>query len=750
MAKQEDDDKSDWGEQSERIRIFALRPASGTEAAFSTSDVQAAVPEASRELVDQVLSRMVKAGELRRVERGRYSSSGVRTLPPIETTGAINGASPRTDVASLVWRIAELLRSDLRPAQYGSYILPLTVLRRLDCVLEPTKAMVLKVAADIPDLAAVPLNTLLKLRRAASNGLPNRIEFYNASKFTLTTVLDDPGHLRANLENYVGGFSENVRDIFERYKFETRIADLAEKKLLYKVLKEFVAVDLHPDVVDNSAMGDAFENLIRRFNELSNETAGEHYTPRDAIRLAVSLLLSGDADLLTNPAPIRTVYDPTAGTGGMLSLAETAIKAHNAAATVRAFAQEVNDESYALCKADMLIKGQGVDNVLAGNTLSNDRFEGKTFDWMLANPPYGVDWKKVQDDVEREQKSRGFRGRFGPGLPRIGDGQMLFLLHLVSKMTPIEVSPSGSRIAIVMNGSPLFSGGAGSGESEIRRYLFEHDLIEAIVGLPTDMFYNTGIATYIWILTNNKAPERKGKVQLIDATAQWVKMRKSLGNKRREMSPDNIEAVVRVHGAFEENAVSKIFANEAFGYHMITVERPLRLNFQITPERLARLNDEKALAKDALDLDALNAVLARIGNGLFMDRKAFLKALDDALKAADFTLKSPQYKAVCQALSERDESAEPCLDAKKHPEPDADLRDTDNVPLDEEVHAYVARDVLPYSPDAWVEESKTKVGYEIPFTRHFYKYSTPRAIAAIDAELVQVSRDIMVALSVSA
>jgi len=538
------------------------------------------------------------------------------------TPTSTNGAKPAR-VSALVWSIAELLRGDVRPADYGSFILPFTVLRRIDCVLEAKKSAVVAVAKNIKDLDNVNLEQRLALERAAGS------KFYNASALTMKTILDDPNHVRANLDAYVGGFSPNVRDIFERYRFDARVAELDEKNLLYKVLKEFVAVDLHPNVVSNPQMGDAFENLIRRFAELSNETAGEHYTPRDAIRLAVDLLLAGDADLFTNEKPLRSIYDPTAGTGGMLSVSEDRIKAYNANAKVTAFAQELNDESFAICKADMLIKGQDVNNVVQGNTLSDDKFVNKTFDWMLSNPPYGVEWKKIQESVETEYKKLGFKGRFGPGLPRISDGQMLFLLHLVSKMQPTDKNPNGSRIAIVMNGSPLFSGGAGSGESEIRKHLFENDLVEAIVGLPTEMFYNTGIATYIWILSNNKAEERKGKVQLIDATSFWKKMPKSLGNKRRFMDEYDIAKVARIYGDFENDEFAKVLDNDDFGYCTITVERPLRLNFQITPERVALLDNEKSLIKNGLNLGGLKSALISIDPAkVFKSRPAFLKALD--------------------------------------------------------------------------------------------------------------------------
>lgn len=653
-----------------------------------------------------------------------------------QTTTSRNSPKPAR-VSSLVWSIAELLRGDVRPADYGSFILPFTVLRRIDCVLEAKKPAVVAVAKHIKDLDNVNLEQRLALEKAAGS------KFYNASALTLTTVLDDPNHVRANLDAYVGGFSPNVRDIFERYRFDTRVAELDEKNLLFKVLKEFVAVDLHPNTVSNPEMGDAFENLIRRFAELSNETAGEHYTPRDAIRLAVDLLLAGDGDLFKNQKPLRSIYDPTAGTGGMLSVAEDRIKAYNANAKVTAFAQELNDESFAICKADMLIKGQDVNNVVQGNTLSDDKFPNKTFDWMLSNPPYGVDWKKVQESVAAEHKKLGFKGRFGPGLPRISDGQMLFLLHLVSKMQPTDRNPNGSRIAIVMNGSPLFSGSAGSGESEIRRYVFENDLVEAIVGLPTEMFYNTGIATYIWILTNNKADERKGKVQLIDATSFWRKMPKSLGNKRRFMDEEDITKATRIYGEFESGEFSKILDNDDFGYRTITVERPLRLNFQITPERLALLNHEKSLTKNRLSLEELKSALMSIDSArVFKSRSAFLKTLDAALKKNGILLSAPQYKVVWQALSERDETADICTGVKDKPESDSDLRDTENVPLKEDALAYLDREVKPYVSDAWIDHDKTKVGYEVPFTRYFYKYVSPRPLHQIDAELAAISADI--------
>jgi type I restriction enzyme M protein len=655
-----------------------------------------------------------------------------------------NGTGAKTNSTfSLIWTIAELLRGDVKPADYGSFILPLTVLRRLDCELERTKDAVVKIAATFPDLDNLRLDQRHAILKAAQG------TFYNASPLTLTKILDDPAQVRANLDAYIGGFSPNVRDIFERFKIEARINELNEKNLLYKVLKELVAVDLHSKTVDNSQMGDAFEHLIRRFAELSNETAGEHYTPRDAIRLMVDLVLAGDVDLMTNKAPLRTVYDPTAGTGGMLSVAEERVKVYNENARLTAFGQELNDESYAICKGDMVIRGQNVENIKQGNTLSNDAFEDKTFDLMFSNPPYGVEWKKVQEAVEDEFEKRGFKGRFGPGLPRVSDGQMLFLLHLVSKMQDIETNPNGSRIAIVMNASPLFTGGAGSGESDIRRYLFENDLVEAIIGLPTEMFYNTGIATYVWILTNNKSPTRKGIVQLIDAGKFWQKMPRSLGNKRRFMSENDINEVVRIHGELENSVQCKILRNDEFGYKTIVVDRPLRLNFRVTADRLGRLASESSLSKGGVDFEALIAALQSLdSNRAFTDRTEFLSALDDALRRARLALRPPQYKAVWQCLAETDETSEVCMKPKsKTPEADADLRDTENVPLNMDVDEYFSREVLPLVADAWIDHSKTRIGFEVPFTRQFYKYAAPRDLNIIDSDLASITHQIIAMLN---
>ena len=643
------------------------------------------------------------------------------------------------NIANLIWATAdEVLRGDYKPHDYGSVILPFTVMRRIDCVLAPTKAKVLEAAVKY---AKSDVDPSIFFERATSG-----LKFWNTSKFDFTTLTNDAAGIQKNLLDYVGGFSASIRDIFDYYRTVDLINGLARKNLLFLLVQKFAKVNLHPDVLSNADMGQAFEELIRRFSEQSNETAGEHYTPRDAIRLAVELLFTTDEDpTLRKEQRIVTLYDPTAGTGGMLSVAEEHLKNCNKSIVVRPYGQELNEETYAICKADMLIKGQDISKIVLGNTLSKDAFPNEKFDYMLSNPPYGVDWKKVKDEVEGEARRLGFKGRFGPGLPRISDGQTLFLLHLISKMHP-KGSNETSRIAIVLNGSPLFSGGAGSGESEIRRFVLENDLLEAIVALPTEMFYNTGIATYIWVLSNNKEARRKGKVQLVNATEFFGKMRRSLGNKRREFRAEDIARIATEYGNFQETEYSKVFPTTEFGYRTIVVERPLRLNFQVSPERLARLDDGASLTKNGLNLNDLKEVLIGIGPGVFKGRPAFVKVLDKALDRANIALKGPQYKAVLFALSERDETADICLDGKKRPEPDSELRDTENVPLGEEIDTYFDREVLPFVPDAWMDGDKTKIGYEIQFTRYFYKYVPPRPLARIDADLASVTRSLVAML----
>ena len=474
------------------------------------------------------------------------------------------------NLSSFIWSVADLLRGDGKQSEYGKVILPFTVLRRLDCVLEPTKATVLAELAKRTQAKVNPEPFLLK---------KSGVLFYNTSPLDLKKLMGDQDHIGENLRAYLQAFSPAVRDIFESFEFHTQIDKLAKSGLLYLVTEKFANIDLHPEVVSNAQMGAVFEELIRKFAEISNETAGEHFTPREVIRLMVNLLFIEDDEALTKPGVVRSIYDPTAGTGGMLSVAGEHLASHNPDARLVMYGQELNPESYAICKADMLIKGQDIANIIFGNTLSNDGLHGKHFDYMLSNPPFGVEWKKIEKEIRKEADEQGFNGRFGSGLPRVSDGSLLFLMHLISKMRPAK--DGGSRFGIVLNGSPLFTGGAGSGESEIRRYVLENDLVEAIIGLPTDMFYNTGISTYVWIVSNRKLDERKGKVQLIDASSFWQKMRKSLGSNRKEISPDHIEEITKLFGKCKKVTkdgvpISRIFKNEDFGYRTITVERPER------------------------------------------------------------------------------------------------------------------------------------------------------------------------------
>jgi len=600
-------------------------------------------------------------------------------------------------LSSFIWSVADLLRGDYKQSEYGRVILPFTVLRRLDCVLEPTKAAVL---AEFEAKTKAGLNPEPFLLRKAGTS------FYNTSPLDLTRLLGDQDHIRQNLYAYMQAFSPAARDIFERFDFHAQVERLAKANLLYLVTEKFANIPLHPDQVDNASMGLVFEELIRKFAEISNETAGEHFTPREVIRLMVNLLFIEDDDVLTpGNAVVRTLYDPTAGTGGMLSIAGEYLAEHNPQARLTLYGQELNDESYAICKADMLIKGQAVENIVAGNTLSEDGHAGRKFDYMLSNPPFGVEWKKVEKAVRDEHLQKGFAGRFGPGLPRVSDGSMLFLLHLISKMRPAV--DGGSRFGIVLNGSPLFTGGAGSGESEIRRYVLENDLLEAIVGLPTDMFYNTGISTYVWILSNKKPADRKGQVQLIDASGYWQKMRKSLGSKRKEMSDAHIATVTRLFGGFTE-------------------------------AELVTLLDAKGVAQGEPVLITGTDDVPAVPEGSRLKRVPISRI---------FRNHEFGYTTITVERPLRDEAGQPILGSKGKqkgkPQPDSALRDTENVPLSEDIQAYFEREVLPHAPDAWIDEEKSKVGYEIPFNRHFYVFEPPRSLHAIDEELKAVSANIL-------
>ncbi|MFD0908693.1 type I restriction-modification system subunit M [Ruegeria arenilitoris] len=656
-------------------------------------------------------------------------------------------------LGSFVWSIAELLRGDFKQSEYGKVVLPFVVLRRLDCILEQTKPAVLEMAATLPeDMDDEARDTLL------SGVVGQHIQLYNLSRFTFASLKgQDVKDIQKNLIDYITKFSGNVRDIFlDKFLFTDQLKRLNDAGLLYQVFDRFTQIDLHPDAISNIEMGYLFEDLIRRFSEISNETAGEHYTPREVIRLIVSLLLINDRDALTGSGVIRQVYDPAAGTGGMLSIAEMEMKALNDRIRVELFGQELNPESFAICKSDMLVTGHNPENIAFGNTLTQDAHNGKRFHYMLSNPPYGVDWKKYADPIREEAETLGKEGRFGAGLPRISDGQLLFLQHMISKMRNDE---QGSRIGIVMNGSPLFTGGAGSGESEIRRWMLENDWVEAIIALPTDLFYNTGIQTYVWLLTNRKDPARRGKVQLIDASGEqfWKSMRKSLGSKRREIPEEATEEIARIyHDMLNGNSgwedVSKIFDTTDFGYREIRVERPLKLAFEVTEERLEALCEAKPFQK--LDEDAQRRVLEALqtlpAGKRWIDRGDFDKALTAALKASGVKVGAPVKKAILSALSERDEEAQVCTDKNGNPEPDTELRDHELVPLNEDWRTYVQREVLPFVPDAWVDETYTdaqdggvgRVGYEINFNRYFYKYVPPRPLEEIDAELKALEAEI--------
>ncbi len=634
---------------------------------------------------------------------------------------------------AFIWSVADLLRGEFKQSQYGRIILPFTLLRRLECVLEPTKPAVLKSVERCAKLGPDAAEKIL-LHKA-------QLSFYNTSPMDLGTLGET--QVLDNLETYVQSFSPAAREIFEHFRFSEFIEKLNDSDLLYKVAKKFAGIDLSPKTVPNYEMGLIFEELIRRFAESSNETAGEHFTPRDIVRLTTSLVFAADDNILTKAGVVRAIYDPTAGTGGFLSAGMEYLHELNPKARLVSFGQELNPESYAICKGDMLIKGQDVRNIKLGNTLSDDKLNSEHFDYMLSNPPFGVDWKKVEKLVKDEHKEKGHDGRFGPGTPRVSDGSLLFLLHLLSKLR--DPKEGGSRIGIILNGSPLFTGGAGSGESEIRRHILEYDYLEAIIALPTDMFYNTGIATYIWVLSNHKPSERKGKVQLINATEISESMRKSLGAKRKFLTEEQIEKIVRLYGGFKRSKVCKIFKSTEFGYRRITVERPLQLAiYPKDPERLEPLQTDKAwLRLDAKLQKQTLAALAALEDK-YLSRDTFQAALEVKLSAT-------QHKLLLKHLAEHDDEAEICTDKKGNVEPDPDLRDNENVPLGESIGTYFKREVLPHVPNAWIDETKRDekdgqvgiVGYEIPFNRHFYEYKPPRPLEAIDADLDAVTAEIM-------
>lgn len=668
------------------------------------------------------------------------------------------------DKSAFIWSIADLLRDYFKRSKYQDVILPFTVLRRLDCVLEPTKDEVLACHARLFGRLD---NLDPQLRKAAG------FAFYNTSRFSFETLLADAPNLAANLRAYIAGFSPNMREVLEKFDFPNTITKLDESGLLFQVVERFRQIDLHPDAVGNLEMGYVFEDLIRRFNEALNENPGEHFTPREVVRLMVDLMLADDEPLLARGHLVRTVYDPCCGSGGMLTISREHIAEHNPDAEVHLFGQEVNPETFAVCKSDLYMKsadGSDAENIAFGSTLSADAHAERRFDYLITNPPYGKEWKQDEDAVRGEARL-GFGGRFGAGLPRISDGQLLFLQHLLGRMKPL--AEGGSRIAIVMNGSPLFTGDAGSGESEIRRWILENDWLEAIVALPEQLFYNTGIATYVWVLSNRKPSERAGKVLLIDATSFWEPMRKSLGDKRRQISDEQRAQILALYDAFEEGEHCKLYATTHFGYRKITVERPLKLNFAAAAERIERLRDMRAFAalaqskkkepaakaaEEAAGREqqaAILTMLTAMPDELVRSRPAFEDKLAAAAKAANLKLAAPVKSAILSALSERDEEAEVCRDKHGAPEPDPDLRDTENVPLSESVEDYFAREVLPYVPDAWINQAVIdvkdgqvgKVGYEINFNRYFYVYTPPRPLEEIEAEIRQLGAEIVTLLA---
>jgi type I restriction enzyme M protein len=657
--------------------------------------------------------------------------------------------------AAFIWSVADLLRGDYKQSEYGKVILPLTVLRRLDCVLEPTKKKVLerydRIRGTIDNVEPVLCNVAGE-------------QFYNLNPLDLPRLLDDPGHLAANLRAYIAGFSSGARDVLEKFDFDTQIARLDKANLLYQVIGKFAEIDLHPNTVSNLEMGYLYEELIRRFSELSNETAGEHFTPREVIRLMVNLLFAEDEDALTNPGTVRTLFDPACGTGGMLSVAEDYLRHLNPAARLEVFGQELNEETYAICRSDMMLKGQDASHIAVGNSFTEDGHKGRTFDYCLANPPFGVEWKKVETDIRKEYDQLGFRGRFGAGLPRINDGSFLFLQHMIAKMKPVD--EGGSRIASVLNGSPLFTGAAGSGESEIRRWIIENDWLEAVIALPDQLFYNTGISTYFWIVTNRKAAERRGKVQLVDARELSTKTRKSLGNKRNEISSDQIYEVTRLYAEFTEGEHVKILRNESFGFMRITVERPLKVSWvlnEVTAAGVAKSKVWKAFSAGVDNLSAENFFGVTGPFDFLMWRPLDSAAeLRNALLTVRPDLPEELMKELLKAAAQSDPEGVPVTDKKGHPQPDPDLRDNENVPLPvvavswetdvsqrletitylAAVDQYVTQEVLPFDADAWVDYEKTKLGYEIPLTRYFYRYLPPRPLAEIDHEIKALENEI--------
>ncbi|MCC7559761.1 MAG: type I restriction-modification system subunit M [Methanobacterium sp.] len=653
---------------------------------------------------------------------------------------------------TFIWDLADLLRGSYKRNEYQKVILPFTVLKRFDSVLDYSKKDILETYNNYKNTID---NLEPILSGAAVDKEGNELGFYNYSKYDFKTLIEDPEHIEENLMHYLDSFSPNIQDIFENFYIKNHIIRLSKANLLFLLIKKFSEskVDLHPDKVSNHEMGTIFEELIRKFSEQSNEEAGEHFTPRDVVKLMTHLIFIENGIHLEDPNLIIKIYDPACGTGGMLTSCENFVRELNTTADVVLYGQEINQEIYAICKADMLIKGENSDNIKGPlSTLSDDQLPDDRFDFMISNPPYGRKWEQDKESVLKESE-QGFEGRFGAGLPRINDGQLLFLEHMLSKMKTDEKS----RIAVITNGSPLFTGDAGSGESNIRRWIIENDYLEAIIGLPDQLFYNTGIRTYIWVLTNEKPEERKGKIQLVDASKKYIKMRKSLGNKRHQLSDDDIENILDLYCRFDENDVIKVFDNEDFGYTKVTVERPLQLNFEVNGERLENLYAVNAFSKLAVSKskdpetklreenegkelqDEIITALQRIDKP-YSNWDEFEKRVKKGLK--EFNLSPAFIKNIIMALSEHDDTADYVTDAKGNKKPDGKLRDTEKIPLKEDIDEYFQREVLPYYPDAWMDRKKDKIGYEINFTQYFYQYQPPRPLEEIENDIKKVTAEI--------
>ena len=672
------------------------------------------------------------------------------------------------DKVSFIWSVADELRGDFKAHEYGQVILPFLVLRRLECALEPTKAAVIERAEQF----AGRVDNVEPILQMASG-----YKFYNTSPLDLTKLLNDPGNVAANLRTYIAGYSPGAIEVLERYGFDDKITRLDQAGLLYRIVAKFADLDLSEHAVSNDAMGYIFEELLRRFSEMSNETAGEHFTPREVIRLMVNILFAGDDKALSGAKPIRTLYDPACGTGGMLTVAQEHLKDFNANVDLQVYGQELNPETWAICRSDLMIKGQDPERIAFGNSLTDtDGYPGWHFDYLLANPPFGVDWKKYAAPIKAEHERLGYDGRYGPGTPRVSDGSLLFLLHMISKMKPVADDPAtpdvivgGSRLAIVFSGSPLFSGAAGGAESEIRRWIIENDLLEGIVALPDQLFYNTGISTYFWILTNRKTGDRSGKIALVDARESFAKMRKSLGDKRKHVSEEQIKQITELYEDAIELAATggdkrvKVFDREAFGFQRVTVEQPLRRVWQITDDTLDALAASKAFgAWETKEIAADSGMFDRDATSRDNARRVYAVQGPHTTPGQITAVAKGVPPAVTKELGKLAATPDPdapiITNRKGQPEPDPDLRDQENIPLPagwltldeearhtalvEQAEQYLTDEIRPYLPDAWIDHSKTKIGYEIPFTRHFYQYLPPRPVAEIDAELKAIEAEI--------